>query len=297
MDSAFLQIIIENNYKLPKEYTAAEITPQLISNLGSTQSDVRETSYMVLCDLINAGVGANYSSEQLREIRKQMVQNLTYGIGEKESDSVFVRAFSILVLDKLIALDGINHYLTEPEIRELLEQGLVYLAAEKDLRGYVPQKGWAHAIAHAADFFWVITRNRFLDTEDLKRILNAIADKVTEPVAHTYLYQEDDRLAQAVISALLRNLLDMAFLNTWLDRFINPPSGIVWREAFSDETNINARHNTITFLRSLYFQILLGIQHVHHTYTNKTPTMRDELLSEITSTLKAIDHWVYANED
>lgn len=296
MDSDFLQIIIKNNYKLPPEYTVAEITPKLISNLGSTQSDVRETSYMVLCDLINAGIGINYSAEQLREMGKQMAQNLTYGIGEKESDSVFVRAFSILVLDKVIALDGINHYLTEPEIREFLEQGLVYLAAEKDLRGHVPQKGWAHAIAHVADFFWVITRNRFLDTEDLERILNAIADKVTEPVTHTYLYQEDDRLAQAVISALLRNLLDMAFLNRWLDRFINPPGGIIWREAFSDESNIHARHNTMTFLRSLYFQLLLGIQHVHHTYTNKTPIIRDELLSEITNTLKAIDHWVYVNE-
>lgn len=297
MDSAFLQIIIENNYKLPKEYTVAEITPQLISNLGSTQSDVRETSYIVLCDLINAGVGANYSPEQLREIGKQMAQNLTYGIGEKETDSVFVRAFSMLVLDKVIAVDGINHYLTKPEIRELLEQGLVYLAAEKDLRGYVPQKGWAHAIAHAADFFWVITRNRFLDSGDLKRILNAIADKVTEPAERTYLYQEDDRLAQAVISALLRNLLDIDFLKTWLERFVNPPSGIVWREAFSYENNNNARYNTITFLRSLYFQLLLGIQYVHHTYANKTPKMRDELLSEITSTLKTIDHWVYANED
>ncbi|MEZ4640259.1 MAG: DUF2785 domain-containing protein [Caldilineaceae bacterium] len=170
---------------------------------------------------------------------------------------------------------------------------MVYLAAEKDLRGQVPQKGWAHAIAHAADFFWVITRNRFLDAEDLKRILNAISDKVTEPVAHTYLYQEDDRLAQAVISALLRNLLDMAFLNTWLARFVDPPSGIVWRESFSDETSVSARHNTVTFLRSLYFQLLLGIQYVHPTYTNKVPAMRDELLSEITSTLKAIDHWVY----
>ena len=297
MDNAFLQIIVKNNYKLPKEYTPAEITPQLLSNLGSTQSDVRETSYIILCDLINAGVGVNYSPQQLREIKEQMTQNLTYGIGEKESDSVFVRAFSILVLDKLIAVDGVNHYLTEPEIRDLLEQGLVYLAAEKDLRGHVPQKGWAHAIAHAADFFWVITRNRFLDAKDLKRILNAIADKVSEPVAHVYIYQEDDRLAQVVISALLRNLLDMAFLNIWLDRFINPPSGIVWREAFSDEANVNARHNTIMFLRSLYFQLLLGIQYVHHTYPNKIPTMRDELLSETIRALKAIDHWVYANKE
>lgn len=296
MDTAFLQTIIKNDYKLPKDHTVAEITPQLISNLGSTNSDLRESSYMVLSGLISAGTGVNYRPEQLKEIGAQMAHNLTHGIGKQISDSVFLRSFSMLILDKVIAVDGINHYLTEPEIRKLLEQGLAYLVAEKDLRGYVPQKGWAHTIAHAADFFWVITRNRFLNAEDLKRILNAIADKVTEPVAHTYLYQEDDRLAQAVISALLRNLLDMAFLNTWLDRFINPPSGIIWSEAFSDEANVNARHNTITFLRSLYFQLLLGIQYVHHTYANKTPTMRDELLSGITSALKVIDHWVYANE-
>lgn len=295
MDSDFLQIIV-NNKKIPQEYSVAELTPWLISNLSSTESYVRENSYMIFCDLINAGVGVNYSPEQLKEIWRQMAQNLTDGIGERETDSVFVRAFSILVLDKLIALDEVTHYLTEPEIRELLEQGLVYLAEEKDLRGQVPQKGWAHAIAHAGDFFWVITRHRFMDTGDLQRILNAIADKVTEPAERPYLYQEDERLAQAVISALLRNLLDMAFLKIWLARFVNLPSGIVWRDAFADEANNNARYNTITFLRSLYFQLLLGIQYVHHTYPNKTPAMKDELLSEITNTLKAIDHWVYAKE-
>lgn len=296
MDVTFLQDIIENDYKLPPGHTVAELTPQLLSNLGSTQSDIRETSYIVLCGLINAGPGANYSPEQLREIGKQMAQNLTYGIGEKESDSVFVRAFSILVLDKVVAVDGINPYLTESEVRDWLEQGLAYFGAEQDLRGYVPGKGWAHSIAHTADFFWVITRNRYLNAEDLKRILHTIADKVTEPVVHTYLYQEDDRLAQAVISALLRDLLDMAFLNTWLECFVHPPDGIVWREAFSDAAYTNARYNTITFLRSLYFQLLLGIQYVHHTYVSKTPRLKDELLPAIIGALKAIDHWVYVQE-
>ena len=296
MDTAYLQTIIENDYELPHGRTVEEITPELISNLGTTDSDLRESSYMVLSGLIIAGTGVNYSPKRLKEIGLQMARNLTNGIGKQTSDSVFLRTFSILILDKVIAVDGINHYLTKREIRVWLEQGLIYLAAEKDLRGYVPQKGWAHAIAHAGDFFWVITRNRFLNAEDLKRILNAIADKVSEPVAHIYLYQEDERLAQAIISALLRNLLDMDFLRTWLERFVHPPEEILWSKAFTDEAATHARQNTITFLRSLYFQLLLGIQFVHHTYANKTPTVREELLNEIIKALKAIDHWVYARD-
>lgn len=297
MDITFLQTIIDNDYKLPKGHTVAEITPQLISNLDSINPDLRESSYMVLSGLISAGTGVNYSPNQLREIGKQMAHNLNHGIGEQNSDSVFLRAFSMITLDKVIAVDGIDQYLTELEIREWLEQGLAYFKAEQDLRGYVPERGWAHSIAHAADFFWVITRNRYLNVEDLKCILIAISDKVTEPVAHTYLYQEDDRLAQAVNSALLRDLLDMTFLNKWLNRFVHPPNGVIWSKAFSDLAITNARHNTIVFLRSLYFQLLLGIQYIHHTYTNKTPSVKDELLSSIIMTLKEIDHWVYARKD
>ena len=130
MDTAFLQTIIKNDYKLPKDHTVAEITPQLISNLGSTNSDLRESSYMVLSGLISAGTGVNYRPEQLKEIGAQMAHNLTHGIGKQISDSVFLRSFSMLILDKVIAVAGINHYLTEPEIRKLIEKGLAYPLAK-----------------------------------------------------------------------------------------------------------------------------------------------------------------------
>ena len=78
MDVSFFQGIVENDFKLPPGHTAAELTPQLVANPGSTQSDLREISYLVLCGLIDADPGVNYSAEQLSGIGKPMTENLTY---------------------------------------------------------------------------------------------------------------------------------------------------------------------------------------------------------------------------
>jgi hypothetical protein len=226
-----------------------------------------------------------------------MAHNLTVGIGEYGTDSVFLRAFSVLVLDKVIDADNRQPYLDEAQIREWLDQGLAYLKNERDGRGWVPGKGWAHAIAHASDLFWVLTRSRYLGEADLERILKTIADKIIEPIGYAYIYEEDDRLVSAVMSALLRDLLEMPFLTVWLDRLAHPAGQIAWTAVQNlintDERLAFARHNTITFLRSLYFQLLLG-NNPHPSFTNRAPAVRDALLPHILDALKAMDRWVYA---
>ena len=56
------------------------------------------------------------------------------------------------------------------------------------------------------------------------------------------------------MTALLRDQLDLPALEGWLERMARPAHD--WSNTF--ETN--TYHNTTTFLRSLYFQLLLGIK-------------------------------------
>src|SRR5215217_6106251 len=177
MEISFLTTILENDGAVPEGASVWEITLQLMEQIGSPDMIVRDTSYDVLGHWIWSGPGVFYTTEQLRTIGQQMTHNLTIGIGEEGTDSVFLREVSVLALDKVIDADIRQPYLDEAQIRTWLEQGLAYLKNERDGRGWIAGKGWAHAIAHASDLFWVLTRHRYMGETDLERILNAIADK------------------------------------------------------------------------------------------------------------------------
>ncbi len=302
MDAAFLQTIIENDYTVPEGYSVEELTLQLTASLGSPNSDLRENSLEVLWGWINAG---HYSSDQLRDMGSQMARNMAVGVGESGTDTVFLRAFSVLILATVIFRDeqcaaGIvdeSAFLSEDEVRGWFEQGLIYLEGEKDLRGYVETKGWAHAIAHTSDLFRDLAQSRYLGVLDLERMLNAIADKVIEPVGRVYLYQEDERLAYAVMTALSRDLLDVSFLKQWLDRMVIRSDQRPWHQVFADPAENNARHNARSFLRSLYFQLLVGTKYFRRLPCyESSPGVRDELLPEIAAALKKMDHGRFYRE-
>jgi hypothetical protein len=299
MDAALLQAIVESDYVVPKSHSVQELTPQLTSALGSPDSDLRENSLSVLWEWITGG---HYSPDRLRDIGSQMAHNLTVGIEESGTDTVFLRAFSVLILATVITRDEQceagdaepGPFLSQDQVRDWLAQGLTYLEREKDLRGYVEGKGWSHAIAHTADLFRDLARSRYLDALDLECMLNAIADKIITPVDRVYLYQEDERLAYAVMSALLRDLLDMSFLKRWLDRIVAPPDQTPWHEAFAHQFNNNARHNARSFLRSLYFQLMVGVSNFRRMpYYESGPGVRDELLTEIAEALRKMDHNIF----
>lgn len=296
MDATFLQTIIENDYTVPEGHSVEELTPQLLASLGSVNSDLRENSLDVLWEWITGG---HYPPDRLRDMGAQMAHNLTVGIGESGTDSVFLRTFSALILATVIFRDeqcaaGIveaSPFLSEDEVRGWFEQGLTYLEREKDLRGYVEVKGWAHAIAHTADLFRDLAQSRYLGALDLERMLNAIADKVIEPADRVYLYQEDERLAYAVMTALSRNLLDMVFLKQWLDRIVTRSDQKPWHQVFADHAENNARHNARSFLCSLYFQLFIGTSYFRRLPRyESSPSVRDELLAAIVAALKEMDH-------
>src|SRR5262245_41856238 len=97
VDKAFWQSIVESDYTLPPDYTVADLTPELVEFLGSTDIDVRDPfGYMILAHWMIRD--RRYSPTDLRNLAVQLVQNLTVGLGEKDTDSVFLRSFSILML-------------------------------------------------------------------------------------------------------------------------------------------------------------------------------------------------------
>ena len=298
MDKAFWQAILENDCTVPEGHSVASLTPELLGYLGSTDTFLRdEVAFEILAAWIARD--GRYQPDVLRALGDTLARNLSAGLGEKGADSVFLRAFSVLVLDKVIEADNWRPSFPQEDIRRWMAQGLEYLAAEQDLRGYVPDKGWAHALAHSADLLWVLAQNRHMNATDLARILEAIADKVTAGADQVYLYGEDQRLAYAVMAALQRDLLDPQVLRSWLERLVHP-AGRDWKRAYATQAETNAYQNTTIFLRSLYFQLLLGINppswYPDKTFFERTPALRDELLAGILAALRALDRGFYTKE-
>lgn len=300
MDKTFWQSIMDNEYAVPMGYSVAALTAELLSYLGSPDPELRERpAYAILDAWIHRGY---YSHAELWAMATQLLHHLTIGLGEQQSDTIFWRSFSLLILTEIIYHDLTHPTLSTTEVRQVLEQALAYFEAEQDLRGYDPEKGWIHAIAHAADLLWVLVQHRDVAASDLSRIMDALAEKVTAPVAHVYLYGEEERLVRTVMGVLQRDLLTLPSLAIWLELLTHPRGRISWSESFEgseggkmmdvvrSEAETCARHNTKYFLCSLYFQ-LRSPGFAHLSFVEQRPAVADALLPLVENALSQIRAW------
>jgi Protein of unknown function (DUF2785) len=253
MNKLFWKTIQNNNYAIPADQTPTSLTAELLTYLGSTDPELRDQiAYNTFANFLKRDY---YSLEEIEIYIAALLANLEIGIGETETDSVFRRSFSALLLAEIIHNDNKVPRLKKPVIKTVLEKGLWYLDAEKDPRGYVQKKGWAHALAHTADLLLVLAKSLNTRKSEHQRILNAIREKLTGSSNWVYLYGEDDRLTRAVLEILRRDTLSETFLKKWLTSFHKPGDGS-WKGAWTKADSAHAFFNVRNFLRSLHLQVL-----------------------------------------
>ncbi len=252
MDKAFWQSIVDSDFAVPAGHTVADLTPELLTFLGSTDIEVRDPfGYTIFAHwLIRDG---RYSPDEMRDLRDKLLANLNVGLGEQGTDTVFLRSFSVLILSLIVYRDNQQSFFTQEEVKSLLDQVLAYFAAEKDLRGYTTDKGWAHTTAHTADILKFLARNVKSTRDDHLCILNAVIDKLLWPLVYVYIHGEDERLVSAFIDILKRDLLTLAEWNMALDRLAT------WKQSWEEgdfKPEIHAPWlNSKNLMRSLYFRI------------------------------------------
>jgi hypothetical protein len=253
MDKEFWNSIAKNDYAIPEGHTLENLTDILFSYLSSVDSELRDDiAYFMYANWLKQEM---YSSEMIRSHVEKLLANLEKGIGETSSDTVFIRAFSVLLLAEIVHNDNKKPLLDKVQVKKILEKCIWYLGAEKDPRGYIPLKGWAHALAHTADLVLVLACNRHIDQADLWSLLATISIKIVHSTNHVYLHAEDDRLASAVIEILRRDAVSLNQMDTW-KRSLLEPGGKSWKGAFLEEERTRAFQNTRNLLRSIYFQLI-----------------------------------------
>ena len=272
MSGSYWQQVHAAGLAVPSDRPLDELTAELTRMLGDPDPARRDgTAYPALATWVDRGV----YDELLAGLGDGMAMGLLVGIGERDTDTVFRRSFSALVLGECIARDNSRPLLPGGKILEWGDRLTTWLLREQDLRGYVPGKGWAHAVAHGADTVAVLARSPHLATPELTVLLDVIADRVLDRTDRLFASGETDRLAHATLEVLRRNVVPLRVLEPWIARVA---AGARLGSARGATDPYLSCGNAEQFLRSLYLQLSLG---------SRPPQLRSDLLLVVVDALKS----------
>ena len=119
----------------------------------------------------------------------------------KKEQIVFYKAFTTLLIALILHRDNKDDFLTKGMVYKVKEKLILYINLERDLRGYVPEKGWAHSVAYVADTFDELVKILKVDQESYLEILNVLWSKVFNSES-VYVHDEDERLLIPIIEML-----------------------------------------------------------------------------------------------
>lgn len=212
----FWRAIAAGQYEVPAGETAAPLANELVDLLGSPDPELRDTiAYSTLANWIYERKILDPAA--VRSLSARLTANMRTGLEGSRTDAVFLRSFSALTMAAVIARDNAEPFLRKDEIASALSGALDYLAAEHDLRGYDPAKGWMHSAAHTADLLRFLARSRYLEQADQARILDAVSRKLAG-AGSVFTHGEDERFARAVLSVINRSDFDRAGFQAWTAR-------------------------------------------------------------------------------
>lgn len=259
-------------FDVPSDRPLDDLTAELTTMLGSTRPEVRDgTAFPAFAAWIERGV----YDDLLAGLGDGMVAGLSVGLGETDTDSVFRRSFSVLILAICLEHDSTQHLLPPGKIMEWGDRIATWFLAERDTRGWVPDKGWAHAIAHGADAIGALGQSPHLAGPEHGLLLDVLAERViSQPADVPLVAGEADRIAAAVVSILRRNTLGIDVLEPWVHRLgaaANPFRGQDDRDPYGPAAAAQ------DLLRALFVQLSLAPQ---------PPAVRSDLLLVVIEALR-----------
>lgn len=243
--------IKQNNFLISKDERYDEYAKVMLRFIGDTDPILRDSLiYEVFNEWI---VHGRFNNEQLTNYLLILInsEHLLYKIGEKDTDFVYTRTFSALILTSIIERHLIESFLTKPLIMQLFDIAVLYYREEKDLRGYTQNSGWAHPMAHGADLLKALSACSELDKDKLAAILNVIKSKICQG-DYVYIEREPNRMSHVVSEIYKRNLFTNNEFSEWVQSFINT------EKDSSSITSFHERVNIGNFLRCLYFELRKG---------------------------------------
>lgn len=245
MPRSYWKQVIERGLEVPTDRPLDDLTAELTTMLGSPDPALRDaTAYPTLATWVDRGV----YDDLLVGLGDGMAAGLAVGLGESGTDTVFRRAFSVLVLATVIERDTAEHLVPGEQVLRWADRIVSWYLRERDVRGHVPVKGWAHAIAHGADAIGVLAASPHFGATELTVLLDVLADRVLLDDGPLRA-GEPDRVALAVLAVLRRNLVPTKVFEPWVARLAAGATS-----SLPDSSTDNAQQ----LLRALYLVLVLA---------------------------------------
>ncbi len=271
MSGSYWRHVVEEDFEVPSDRPLDDLTAELTRMLGSTDPDVRDgTAYPALATWTERGV----YDDLLSGLGDGMAAGLGIRLGEKDTDSVFRRSFSVLILGECLARDNVTALLPGAKILDWGDRVATWYLRERDLRGFVAGKGWAHAVAHGADALGSLASSPHLYTNELTVLLDVLADRLAMTTDSVFTAGEPDRMAAATMAILRRNLVPLRVIEPWIARVVDTATH---RPAEGVDPYL-AHGNAQAFLRALYLQLSLAAA---------PPAVRSDLLLVLVDALRS----------
>ncbi|RZT24019.1 MULTISPECIES: DUF2785 domain-containing protein [Fictibacillus] len=247
MDKEELRSIIKDDYNLPDGKTEFEAIQDIIGILGSTDAELRDTlGYGILNQWLLKKKLLN--EEQLEILLDKALSEdmLFYRIGESGTDSVFLRSFSSLLIALILNRDNRIKFLSRKKYEQMIERICSYCDLEKDYRGYLEGKGWAHAPAHIADVIDECMKNSYTALNECAKLWYALL-ALTEGASEVFEAEEDERISLAAVTMIELKKVPLPVFIEWLYK----KEELIGR----DITSMKRRINFKNLIRCLYFRL------------------------------------------
>ena len=223
----------------------------LVACLASPDPELRDRfAYTSLAKLLRDQRPAD---EQLEYLSVQLDRLL------QQPDPVGVaHPFAILVLAEIARTDRIEAWMSAGQRQDLVDKASGYLENVSDYRGFDPQVGWRHGVAHGADLAMQLTLNPALSGAQQLQLLRAIGRQVAP--AHAYRFGEPGRLARPVLFIAGRDELEQQDWQAWFTALAEPAPLPDWEAAWQDADGLARRHNLRAFALEVYLNATLSEQ-------------------------------------
>jgi len=255
VDRAFWLSIRDHDFSVPEGHRAGDLLLALDPLLASPDPVLRdEIGYTVAARWVYRQ--RRLTPDELRRLTAHWRTNLGRGLGERGTDSVFLRSFSALDLSVVAALDLEAPFLPPAEFNALLDDALSYFAHERDGRGYDQSKGWMHAVAHTSDLLKFLARSPKLPDGGQRRLLEAVAGKLSATGA-VFVWGEQERIAAVVASIVRRGDFDAEGFGQWLEQFPAAAKALWANGPAIDPSQFAAVRNASDVLLNLHAMLAL----------------------------------------